>query len=122
MFLLIYIFAFLGLQVLNIAVLLILPCVAISGIIKHSLYALGDDDIAEPLPEIKSYVPWAKIIRIKHTDTNPAHKIYRVIQDDFLPADKPSFYKIVQLKSKANILHLPQPGPIHLVSHKGKKW
>lgn len=108
-----------------IAVLTVLPCVALAGVLNHAAAWNSfdiDDDFAEPLPEVKSYVPWAKIIRVTHSDVEQPHKIYRVIQDDFLPSDKPSFYKIVELKHKANVKHLPQPGPLHVVSHTKTKW
>lgn len=109
-----------------IAVLVVLPCVALAGAVDRHAYAWNtfdfDDDFAEPLPEVKSYAPWAKIIRVTHSDVEQPHKIYRVIQDDFLPSDKPSFYKIVELKTKANLKHRPQPGPLHVVSHTKTKW
>lgn len=115
-------------QVLHIVILIALPCVALAGVTsRHATYSFDDDDdfdFEEPLPEIKSYKPWAKIIRVTHSDTNQPHKIYRIIQDDFSSVDKPTFYKITQLNAKPRTTHQPKPAPLQVVSHTygKKKW
>lgn len=76
-----------------------------------------DDDALQATPDVKTYVPVVKIIRLTRSDMEEPHppRIYRVIQDTFSPSQQPKFYKVVRLSARPNSISM-SPGPLHVVN------